>query len=89
MVQVVQGTGSVLTAENRGCVTVYSAGTVFFEQKGNVHHLYNLDPKVPLLIKVTFFIERTIAVTRSDEADPVTGSLTASEPPPAAVCPAP
>jgi hypothetical protein len=86
MVQVVQGTGSVLSAEDRSCLTVYPTGAVFFEQQGNVHHLFNMDPKIPLVIRVTFFVERNITATRTDEADPATGSLTSANPPPSAVC---
>jgi len=86
MVQVIQGTGGVVTAENRNCATIYTAGSVFFEQKGNVHHLYNMDTRTPLVIRVTFFVERSIAATRTDEAEPLTGSPMDNAPPPSAVC---
>ena len=86
MVQVIQGTGGVVSADNRQCISVHPAGSVFFEQKGNVHHLYNIDPRMPLVIRVTFFIERSITATRIDEPDPATGSSTDTAPPPTAVC---
>jgi len=67
---------------NLNCLTPHPAGTVFFERRGEIHNVYNLDALVPAEVRVTHFIERGETATRRDQPDPMTGSTSVASPPP-------
>lgn len=75
-------------AAGTNCLRAFPTGSVFTERKGEIHNNYNLDPRVPAIVRITHFVDRNQGPTRRDQPDPTTGSTTASGPPPTAMCPA-
>lgn len=69
------------------CLRPIPAGSVFFERSGQIHNNYNLDPRIPAVVRIIHFVDRNQPATRRDQPDPVTGSTTTAAPPPPA-CPA-
>lgn len=82
---VIQGTVWSHSA-GTNCLRAYPTGSVFTERKGEIHNNYNLDPRTPAIVRITHFVDRNQNATRRDQPDPVTGSTTASGPPPTGVC---
>jgi hypothetical protein len=74
LVQIVQGTLWVQQADNPGCLSMYTAGsTALVEHPGEIHNIYNFDPKVATVIRSVGFSDRSLASTRTDRPDPITG----------------
>ena len=69
------------------CLQAIPTGSVFFEKEGQIHNNYNLDPRMPAVVRIIHFVDRSRTGTRRDQPDPVSGSTTTSSAPPAA-CPA-
>jgi hypothetical protein len=74
-------------AAGSNCLQAFPTGSVFFEQSGSIHNNYNLDPRMPAVVRIIHFVDRNQTATRRDQPDPVTGSTTTAAPPPAP-CPA-
>jgi hypothetical protein len=86
LVQVIQGTIWEQNKDRLDCLTPYPAGSVLVEHTGGVHNIFNIDTHVSAVVRIIYIVERYITVTRTDEPDPMTGSLGTATPPPAAVC---
>lgn len=86
MVQVLQGTVMQWDHETPNCLSAYPAGSIWFESPGHAHNVFNTDPKGPAVVRITYILDRSLTVTRTDEPDPFTNSQTVSSAPPATVC---
>ncbi|MBI3679062.1 MAG: hypothetical protein HY235_01435 [Acidobacteria bacterium] len=69
------------------CLVPRPAGSVFFERRGEIHNIYNLDTRVPAMVRVLHFIDRGEASTRRDQPDPLTGDPSVASPPPPVCAP--
>jgi quercetin dioxygenase-like cupin family protein len=67
------------------CLQAIPVGSVSFERSGEIHNVYNLDPKTPAVVRIIHLVDRNQSSTRRDQPDPITGDTAASAPP--APCP--
>jgi hypothetical protein len=86
LVQVISGAVWIEEQSDLTCLTYYPTGSMFVEGSGHLHNVFNFDKKTPGVTLATWFIERSIASTRRDEPDPVTGNPTTASAPPMALC---
>jgi hypothetical protein len=87
LVQVISGGIWMQEGDTPSCVTYYPTGSMFIENAGHVHNVFNFDKTKPAVTLATWFLERQIASTRRDQPDPTTGSTTMASAPPSALCP--
>jgi hypothetical protein len=74
-------------AAGASCMQALPTGTVFFERSGQIHNNYNIDPRIPAVVRIIQFVDRNQSATRRDQPDQVTGNPTTASPPPPP-CPA-
>ncbi len=86
LVQVISGGVWIQEGEELGCLTYYPTGSMFVEGAGHKHNAFNFDKKTPGVTLATWFLERSLASTRRDQPDPVTGNPTLASAPPLALC---
>jgi hypothetical protein len=86
LVQVIQGGLWIQEKSNLSCLTYYPTGSMFVEGNGHVHNAYNFDKKTPAVTLATWFLERYLPSTRTDQPDPTTGDPNIAAPPPTALC---
>ena len=86
LVQVLQGGIWIQDQDAEKCLTYYPTGSMFVESMGHEHNVFNFDRKNPAVTLATWFLERYLPGTRTDQPDPATGSNVAS-PPPTGLCP--
>ncbi len=86
-VQITQGGLWVQEKPNLTCLTYFPTGSILMEGQGHIHNAFNFDQKGPTILRATWFIERNIPVTRTDQADQVTKDPNVASPPPTVLCP--
>jgi hypothetical protein len=86
LVQIIQGGLWMQEEPNLGCLTYYPTGSMFIESAGHAHNVFNFDKKTPAVTTATWFLERYLPSTRSDQPDQVTGDPNVASAPPTALC---
>src|SRR5262249_46224473 len=86
-VQITQGGLWVQEKPDLACLTYYPTGSILIEGQGHIHNAFNFDQKTVTVLRATWFIERNIPTTRTDQPDQVTNDPNVASPPPAVRCP--
>jgi hypothetical protein len=86
LVQVTQGAIWMQEGDNPTCLVYYPTGSMFIEQAGHAHNVFNFDKKNPAVTLASWFLERYLSSTRTDQPDPTTGNPTVASAPPTALC---
>ncbi len=87
LVQVISGGVWMQEQDAPTCLVYYPTGTMFIEVAGHEHNAFNFDKKNPAVTLATWFLDRSLASTRRDQPDPITGNPTTASLPPVALCP--
>ena len=87
LVQVIQGGVWMQEQDTPSCLVYYPAGSMFTEGSGHLHNVFNFDQKTPAVTLATWFLDRSLSSTRTDQPDPMTGDPNRASPPPTALCP--
>lgn len=86
LVQVLQGGVWIQEKSDLNCLTYYPTGSMFVETAGHAHNAFNFDKKTPAVTLATWFLERNLPSTRTDQPDPSTGDPNIASRPPTALC---
>lgn len=86
LVQVTQGGVWMQEQDSPSCLTYYPTGSMFIENSGHPHNVFNFDQKNPAVTLATWFLERYLSSTRRDQPDAITGNTTLASPPPTTLC---
>lgn len=82
LVQIIQGGVWIQEEPHLDCLTYHPTGSMFIEGGGHIHNAYNFDKKTPAIVWATWFLERYLPSTRTDQPDQVTGDPNVASPPP-------
>ena len=86
LVQVIQGAVWIQEQDNLGCLSYYPTGSMFVESSGHAHNVFNFDQKTAAITQATWFLQRDLTSTRTDQPDPLTGDTSQASPPPTMLC---